>query len=122
MSIKKNLTTHQKIKFRIRKKVIGSPERPRLVVFRSLGNIYAQLIDDINHRTICSISTLSKEVKEEVKDKVVKASKSKLVGKAIAKLALEKNLKRVIFDRNGYLYHGRVKAVADGAREGGLQF
>jgi large subunit ribosomal protein L18 len=122
MSFKANLPSRQKIKYRIRKKVIGSPERPRLVIFRSLNNIYAQLIDDINHRTICSTSTISKEVKEEVKDKLIKTSKSKLVGKAIAKLALKKNIKKAVFDRNGYLYHGRVKAVAEGAREGGLQF
>jgi large subunit ribosomal protein L18 len=122
MSVRKDLSSRRKIKYRIRKNVVGTPERPRLVVFRSLSNIYAQLIDDINHRTLCSISTLSKEVKEEVKEKEVKTSKSKLVGKAVARLALEKNVKTVVFDRNGYLYHGRVKAVADGAREGGLKF
>ena len=122
MSLKLNLTSRQKIKFRIRKKVIGSPETPRLVVFRSLNNIYAQLIDDINHRTICTVSTLSKQVKEELKDKLHKTNKSKLVGIALAKIANDKMIKKVVFDRNGYLYHGRVKAVAEGAREGGLKF
>lgn len=122
MSVKNNLNSRQKIKYRIRKKVSGDPERPRLVVFRSLNNIYAQLIDDNSKKTICTISTLSKEVKDELKDKVAKTAKSKIVGKVIARIAIEKNIKKVVFDRNGYLYHGRVKAVADGAREGGLEF
>ena len=122
MAVKNNLDSRQKIKFRIRKRVAGSSERPRLVVFRSLNNIYAQLIDDINHKTICTVSTLNKEVKEELKDKTTKVSDSKVVGKVIAAKAKEKNISKVVFDRNGYLYHGRVKAVADGAREGGLEF
>jgi len=122
MSVKNNLDSRRKIKFRIRKRVAGSPERPRLVVFRSLNNIYAQLVDDINHKTICTVSTLNKEVKDELKDKTTKVSDSKVVGKVIAVKAKEKNINKVVFDRNGYLYHGRVKAVADGAREGGLEF
>ena len=122
MAVKNNLDSRRKIKFRIRKRVAGSSERPRLVVFRSLNNIYAQLIDDINHKTICTVSTLNKEVKEELKDKTTKVSDSKVVGKVIAAKAKEKNISKVVFDRNGYLYHGRVKAVADGAREGGLEF
>jgi large subunit ribosomal protein L18 len=121
MPVKNNLTSRQKIKYRIRKRVIGSTERPRLVVFRSSGNIYAQLIDDTSNKTICTVSTLTKEVKEELKDKITKVKQSKLVGKAIAKKAAENNIKKVVFDRNGYLYHGRVKAVAEGAREGGLE-
>ena len=121
MAVKNNLDSRRKIKFKIRKRVAGSSERPRLVVFRSLNNIYAQLIDDINHKTICTVSTLNKEVKEELKDKTTKVSDSKVVGKVIAAKAKEKNISKVVFDRNGYLYHGRVKAVADGAREGGLE-
>ena len=119
MSIKNNLTTRQKIKYRIRKRVNGTAERPRLVVFRSLSNLYATLIDDVKGITICSVSTLSKEIKEE---KASKTAKSKIVGKLIAQKASEKNIKKVVFDRNGYLYHGRVKAVADAAREAGLEF
>lgn len=121
MPVNNNLTSRQKIKFRIRKKVIGSTERPRLVVFRSSNNMYAQLIDDISHKTICTVSTLTKEVKDELKDKITKVNESKIVGKVIAKKAAEKNIKKVVFDRNGYLFHGRVKAVAEGAREGGLE-
>jgi large subunit ribosomal protein L18 len=119
MSIRNNLTTRQKIKYRIRKRVAGTAERPRLVVFRSLNNLYAHLIDDVKGETICSVSTLSKEVKDE---KTAKSAKSKIVGKLIAQKASEKNIKKVVFDRNGYLYHGRVKAVADAAREAGLEF
>ncbi|MCG6959204.1 50S ribosomal protein L18 [bacterium BMS3Abin03] len=121
MTVKNNLDKRQKIKFRIRKRISGSSERPRLVIFRSLNNIYAQLVDDINHRTICTVSNLSKEVKDELKDKTTKLSESKIVGKFIASKAKEKNIRKAVFDRNGYLYHGRVKAVADGAREGGLE-
>jgi len=119
MSIKNNLTTREKIKYRIRKRVTGTAERPRLVVFRSLSNMYATLIDDVKGVTICSVSTLNKEVKAE---KSTKTNKSKAIGKLIAKKASEKNIKKVVFDRNGYLYHGRVKAVADAAREAGLEF
>ena len=122
MGIKANLSHRQKIKLRIRKRVSGSPERPRLVVFRSLNNMYAQLVDDVNNKTICTVSTLAKEIKGEIKDKVSKREESKIVGKRLAQKALELNIKCIVFDRNGYLYHGRVKAVADGAREGGLEF
>lgn len=122
MAVRRNLTSRQRIKYRIRKRIEGSPERPRLVVFRSLNNIYAQLIDDINHKTICTVSTLNKEVKAGLKEKATKISDCKVVGKMIADKAKEKNITRVVFDRNGYLFHGRVKAVADGAREGGLEF
>jgi large subunit ribosomal protein L18 len=122
MSITSNLSSRKKIKFRIRKKIGGSPERPRLIVFRSLHNIYVQLIDDINNKTICSASSVDKEFKAQLKEKLAKGGKSKMVGKLIAQRALENNIKKVVFDRNGYLYHGRIKAVADGAREGGLTF
>lgn len=118
----KNLTSREKIKFKIRKKLGGTEERPRLVVFRSLNHIYAQLVDDTTGKTIFTVSPLNKEVQEKISSEKGKVSKSKLVGKITAEKALEKNIKSVVFDRNGYLYHGRVKAVADGAREGGLKF
>ena len=122
MSTITKLTSRERIKLRIRKKVIGTAERPRLVVFRSLNNIYAHLIDDINNKTILTISSISKGTADEFKDKVNKTNKSKIVGKLLAKKAKEKNISKVVFDRNGYLYHGRVKSLADGAREGGLEF
>jgi large subunit ribosomal protein L18 len=122
MSVQNNLTSREKIKYRIRKRIKGTDQRPRLVIFRSLNNIYAQMIDDITGKTICSVSNISKEVKGTSKDKASKLEKSKLVGKKIAEKALELKIKKVVFDRNGYLYHGRVKAVADAAREAGLEF
>ena len=121
MPTKAKLTHRQKIKYRIRKKIIGTAERPRLVIFRSLNNIYAQLVDDINGKTLHSVSSVSKELESESKGKA-KMEKSKLVGKRIAEMALQNNIKKVVFDRNGYLYHGRVKAIADTARESGLEF
>ncbi len=122
MTVQNNLTSREKIKYRIRKRVKGTLERPRLVVFRSLNNIYAQLIDDISGKTICSVSNISKDVKGASEGKVTKLAKSKLVGKKIAEKAQDLKIKKVVFDRNGYLYHGRVKAVADAAREAGLEF
>ena len=101
--------------FRLRKKVIGSAERPRLVVYRSLKHIYAQLVDDGSHRTLMTVSSTSLEEGK-------KTEKSMEVGKKIAAKAKEAGITRVVFDRAGYKYHGRVKAVADGAREGGLEF
>ncbi len=108
-----------KIKFRIRKKISGVAAKPRLSVFRSNTEIYAQLINDDNGVTIASASSKDKDIKAQ---KVTKTEKSKLVGNAIANKAKELGLTAVVFDRGGYLYHGRVKAVAEGAREGGLQF
>ncbi len=105
---------------RIRKKVKGTAERPRLTVFRSLNHIYAQLVDDLTGRTILTVSSLDKELVPKGGKGKLEASKK--VGKQIAALAKEKGIDRVCFDRGGYLYHGRVKAVADGAREGGLNF
>lgn len=116
------LTSRERLKFRIRKKIVGTSERPRLAVFRSMNNIYAQLIDDVNNKTLCTISSLNKDVSAEITDKMHKTEKSKVVGKFLAKKALEKSIKKVVFDRNRYLYHGRVKALADGAREAGLEF
>lgn len=113
------LVQRQKIRYRIRKKVSGTAQKPRLSVFRSNTDIYAQLIDDENGVTLASASSKEKEI---VAQKVVKIEKSKLVGAAIARKATELGIQQVVFDRGGNLYHGRVKALADGAREGGLQF
>jgi large subunit ribosomal protein L18 len=109
----------EKIKFRVRKKISGTGARPRLSVFRSNNDIYVQLIDDESSKTLASASSRDKDI---LAQKVTKSEKSKLVGAAIARKAGELGLKDVVFDRGGYLYHGRVKAVADGAREGGLKF
>jgi len=111
-----------KRKIRIRKKVFGTPDRPRLTVYRSLKHIYAQLVDDVAGRTLVAASSLSKDVQEAKKEIKGKIAVGKIVGVTLAKKALEKKIQKVVFDRNGYLYHGRVKAVADGAREGGLSF
>ena len=100
--------------FRLRKKVVGSADRPRLVVYRSLKHIYAQLVDDDKQHTLMTVTDAGFEGK--------KTAKSTEVGKRIAEKAKEAGVTRVVFDRGGYKYHGRVKAVADGAREGGLEF
>jgi large subunit ribosomal protein L18 len=109
----------EKIKFRVRRKISGSTGRPRLSVFRSNTDIYAQLIDDSEGKTLASASSKDKDI---VAQKGTKVEKGKLVGAAIARKATELGLLDVIFDRSGYLYHGRVRAVAEGAREGGLKF
>ncbi len=106
---------------RVRKKISGTAETPRLSVYRSLNHIYVQVIDDVKGVTLCSASTMEKEVKGEIKDKT-KTEAAKLVGKKVAERALKKGVKAVVFDRGGYLYTGRVQAVADGAREAGLNF
>jgi large subunit ribosomal protein L18 len=106
---------------RIRKTVAGTEARPRLTVFRSAANIYAQVIDDVKGVTITAASTLDKEVSEGLKSRGnVEAAKK--VGAAIAKKAMEKGVKDVVFDRGGYIFHGRIKALADAAREAGLNF
>lgn len=109
----------QKIRYRIRKKVAGTSQKPRLAVFRSNTEIYVQLIDDVTGTTLAAASSKDKEIAAQ---KVTKVEKSKLVGQAIARKATELKITSVVFDRGGNLYHGRVKSVADGAREGGLQF
>lgn len=106
---------------RVRKKVRGASQRPRLCVFRSAAHIYAQLIDDENGVTIAAASTLSKGLRESAKG-LKKTEKARLVGKAIGEAIVAKGLKEVVFDRNGFLYHGRVKALSEGAREAGLAF
>ena len=103
---------------RVRNKLAGTPERPRLCVYRSNTNIYVQVIDDVKGNTLVSASTLDKEVKEKHANKVA----AKEVGTLIAKRAAEKNIKEVVFDRGGYIYHGVVKELAEAAREGGLIF
>ena len=108
-----------RIKYGIRQKISGTAQKPRLSVFRSNTDIYAQLIDDATGVTLASASSKDKEVAAQ---KVTKTEKSKLVGAALAKKATALGLETCVFDRGGYLYHGRVKAVADGAREGGLKF
>ena len=114
----------------IRKRVEGTAERPRLVVFRSAKHIYAQVIDDLASKTLVAASDLAKKVKGEGgkaapagdKDKSKKSDRAKVVGTELAKLCLAKGISKVVFDRAGYKYHGRVSAVAAGAREGGLEF
>jgi len=106
---------------RVRVKVSGTSQRPRLNVFRSLTNIYAQVIDDTAGHTLASASTLDKDLRTTVEGKS-KIEAAKLVGELVARRAQEAGVKQVIFDRGGYKYHGRVKAVADGAREAGLEF
>jgi len=115
-------TRRVRIKNQIRKKVSGTAEKPRLAVFRSLKGISAQLIDDLNGKTITSVSSISKDLSAKLKDVKGKTDKSRETGKALAEAAKAKNITTVVFDRNGYLYHGRVKALAEGAREGGLIF
>lgn len=106
---------------RVRKKIFGTAETPRFNVYRSLNHIYVQVIDDVKGVTICSASSMEKEVKAEIAD-MTKSEVAKVVGKKAAERALEKGVKTVVFDRGGYLYTGRVQAVADGAREAGLEF
>ena len=108
-------------KLRIRHKISGTPERPRLTVFRSLKHIYAQVIDDVAGKTLAHCSTLSKDVKPQADDKN-KSDSATLVGETIAAQLKEKGIEKIVFDRNGYLYHGRIKALAEGARKGGLDF
>jgi len=110
----------QTIKYRVRKKVFGTSEKPRMTVFRSNQQIYAQLVDDESGTTLISAASNCKEILE--KGKMKKVDQAKLVGKLIAELSIKKGIQDVVFDRNGYLYHGRVKMLAEAAREGGLKF
>jgi large subunit ribosomal protein L18 len=124
MKIKTREDRRDRIKFRIRKRVRGTEERPRLSVFRSVSHTYVQVIDDMSGRTIASASTVEPSVRgglpAEAKGGNIAGAKA--IGKTIAERLIEKGVKRVVFDRNGFLYHGRVKAVADAAREAGLEF
>lgn len=105
----------------IRKRITGTAERPRLSVFRSLKHIYVQAIDDANQKVLAAASDLESNIKGEL-DGLKKGERAKKVGEAVGKKLLEKNIKSVVFDRNGFIYHGRVKQVAEGAREAGLEF
>ena len=106
---------------RVRGNVSGTPERPRLTIFRSLKHMYAQVVDDVAGTTLAHASTLSKEVKPLAED-THKTGAAEKVGEAIAKQLIAKGVKKVVFDRNGYMYHGRVKALAEAARKAGLEF
>jgi len=108
----------QRIKYRIRKRLSGSQARPRMTVYRSNKQIYVQLVDDVTGKTLASASSKEKEIASQ---KVNKIDQAKLVGKRIAEIAKEKGIETVVFDRNGYLYHGRVKNLADAARKSGLK-
>ncbi len=110
----------QRIKFRIRKRISGTAERPRLCVFRSNKQIYAQLVDDVNGKTLMAASSQEKEIAG--KEGINKTEQASLVGESIAKKAIDAGMSEVIFDRGGYLYHGRVKSLAEAARKGGLKF
>lgn len=120
----KKIDKNQKRKERhysIRNKVVGTPERPRLNIFKSSKHIYAQVIDDATGKTLCSASTLDKELKDKVAE-LTKSDAAKLVGQIVGERAKKNGINAVVFDRGGYLYHGRVKLLADGARESGLEF
>jgi len=111
----------QRRQSRVRKKVLGTAERPRLCVFRSARHMYAQVIDDVNGVTIVAASTMSPTLKDKIKG-LKKTEAAKLVGKTVAEEAKTKGITKVVFDRNGFLYHGRVAALSDSAREAGLEF
>lgn len=117
----KEQVARQRRHARVRTKISGTAQRPRLNVFRSLEHIYAQVIDDTSGRTLASASTIDRELRSQLEGKK-KAEAAKLVGTLIAKRALQAGITTVVFDRGGYKYHGRVKALADGAREAGLEF
>ncbi len=120
--LNKKVRARLRRKMRIRKRLLGTPERPRLAVFRSARHIYAQVIDDTKGVTISAASSLSPEIKDRLAECKGKVEVAKIVGELVAKRAMEKGVKKVAFDRGGYKYHGRVKALADGARESGLEF
>jgi large subunit ribosomal protein L18 len=117
LPIRQRNVIRQRVHFRIRQKMQGTAERPRLNVYRSLNHIYAQIIDDAKGETLLSASSLASKVKTGGN-----VAAAKEVGKLVAERAIEKGIKRVVFDRGGYLYHGRIKALADAAREAGLEF
>lgn len=124
MSAKKNQKELARLrkKHHIKKKVIGTPQRPRLVVYKSLKHIYTQLVDDTSQKTITGLSSLSNDLKDDVSKAKNNIEVAGIVGEGIAKKALDLKFDSVVFDRNGYIYHGRVKAVAEAARKGGLKF
>lgn len=122
LKYRKKLSQRKRRHVRVRAKVIGTPSRPRLNVFRSSAHIYAQLIDDEAGRTLAAASDLEQEIKERAGEDAPKLARAKVVGEIIAERAKAAGFDKVVFDRGGFLYHGRVRAVADGARESGLDF
>ena len=120
--IRRELSPRKRRQVRVRSKVYGTPERPRLNVFRSANHIYAQIIDDDKGHTLVAASTVEANVKTALTAESKKMEEAKKVGEIVAQRAKDKGITQVVFDRAGYLYHGRVKALAEGAREGGLQF
>jgi large subunit ribosomal protein L18 len=122
IKFRKALSPRKRRHVRVRAKVSGTADRPRLNVFRSSAHIYAQVVDDVKGHTLAAASDLEQSIKEKAGNSATKTERSKLVGLAIAERAKEAGISTVVFDRGGFLYHGRVKAVADGAREGGLEF
>ena len=110
------------MKVKRKQKIIGTSERPRLVVYRSLKHIYAQIVDDTSQKVLLATSNVGKKIPDALKKSKTRVEASREVGKMLAQKALDKKIKQVVFDRNGYIFHGRVKSFADGAREGGLKF
>ncbi len=124
MRIRTKEDRRERIKFRIRKRVRGTEQRPRLTIFRSVAHTYVQVVDDMNGRTIAAASTVEPGLKQALGAGVTggNVAGAKAIGRTIAERLIEKGIRQVVFDRNGFLYHGRVKAVADAAREAGLEF
>lgn len=124
MKIRTKEDRRDRIKLRLRKRIVGSAERPRVSVFRSVAHMYVQAIDDATGRTVAAASTVEPAVKAKMSEKVRggNLAGAEMVGRVIAERLIEKGLKRAVFDRNGFLYHGRVKAVAEAARKAGLEF
>jgi large subunit ribosomal protein L18 len=119
--MEKRFTAREKRKARIRNKITGTAARPRLTVYKSLKHIYAQIVDDVAGKTLVAAGSTSKALRDGVKEDA-KTDAAKKIGEAVAKAALEKGITKVVFDRNGFDYHGRIAAVAQGARDAGLQF
>jgi large subunit ribosomal protein L18 len=121
MRIKTKRDRRHRISLRLRKRIAGTPERPRLAVFRSVSHIYAQVIDDLSGTTLASAASTEKALKD-AKARGSNIAGAKALGKTIAERLIDKGIKRVVFDRSGFLYHGRIRAVADAARKAGLEF
>ena len=117
----KSRIARKRRQYRMRRKISGTPERPRMNVFRSLEHIYVQVIDDVNGQTLASASTIDRDLAADMAGKN-KIDQARLVGQAVADRALAAGISKVVFDRGGFIYHGRVKALAEGARESGLEF
>lgn len=124
MKIRTKEDRRDRIKLRLRKRIVGSAARPRLTIFRSVAHVYCQAVDDATGTTLAAASSLEPAVKAKMGDKIRggNIAGAELIGQTIAERLLAKGLKQVVFDRNGFLYHGRVKAIADGARKAGLEF